>query len=76
MLSTTLRKLCHNLMQYTKVNDLTWMHTLFPWPPKANLLDRKLIILLIRDTQQYLLKFINSNLSMAVCLLTVAPSFQ
>lgn len=59
-------------MQYTKVNDLTWMHTLLLWLPKANFPKRTLVILLIRETQHcLLLKFINFNLSLADSLHTV-----
>lgn len=75
MLVITLRKPCYNLMQYTKVNDLTWMHTLFLGP-----LERKLVILLISQTQQYLLilscRFHSNKLtlthSVSLCSVNVA----
>lgn len=57
-----------------KSNDLTRIHILFPWLPKVSLPKRKLVIQLIRGAQHCLLKFINFNLSMAVCQLKLNPS--
>lgn len=48
---------------------------LFLCPPKAKLPERKLVIVVIRETQQYLLTFINFNLSVAVCVL-LTPRFS